>query len=301
MTTLQFEQGVAAERRRIQSIVSAPEALGKEILALGLALETGLPPHAIREMLCATSNGNSEQCGYSARFAHRLAAYSTPGLPVISQREAISSAFSTGAAESASTAVGVEILSGAVDMAPGSLDEASRTIEATFSSGAPVKRNTWRDGEYTEVLSMDPKAIRLDRMNLGAAFLDSHDYYGGTRSMLGAVVPNTVRVEGGKLIGQVKFSKSEEGERAFQDAKDRILRNLSVGYLIHRYEVDDTTTPPTRTATDWEPHEISAVAIPADPNSQFRSLRAPQLSARVDAMSTRLSAYTPPFGSFPAR
>jgi HK97 family phage prohead protease len=197
----------------------------------------------------------------------------------------------------------LEILSRAVDMAPGSLVEASRTIEATFSSGAPVKRDTWLDGEYTEVLSMDPKAIRLDRMNRGAAFLDSHDYCGGTRAMLGTVVPNTVRVEGGKLVGQVKFSKSEEGERAFQDAKDGILRNLSVGYLVHKYEIDDTTTPPTRTVTDWEPHEISAVAIPADPKSQFRSLRAPQreLSARFEPYEHRLSAYSIPFGSFPTR
>jgi hypothetical protein len=72
--------------------------------------------------------------------------------------------------------------------------------------------------------------------------------------MIGAIVPGSAKVRAGKLTARAKFSRSENGERAFQDARDGILRSVSVGFRI----------------IDWEPHEVSAVAIPADRNAGFR-------------------------------
>jgi HK97 family phage prohead protease len=192
----------------------------------------------------------------------------------------------------------IGILTRATDMVPSTVDEDERTVDAAISTGAPVKRSDWRDGDYIEKLSMDPKAIRLERLNRGAAFIDSHNYWGGTGAMLGAVVPGSARVEKGELRARIKFSRSDEGERAFQDMKDGVLRHVSVGYLTHKFEVDDTTSPPTRNATDWEPHEVSAVAIPADPRAGFRALRparamsgAPSensTASKVDVARTRM-------------
>ena len=46
---------------------------------------------------------------------------------------------------------------------------------------------------------------------------------------------------------------------------DGIIRNVSVGYRVHRYEVirSDGAVPLYR-AVDWEPYEISVVSVPAD-------------------------------------
>jgi prohead serine protease len=157
-----------------------------------------------------------------------------------------------------------------------SLDDGQRTIDLTAATDTPIRRHEYDffgDAEkvYDEALDMSPGAVRLERLNKGAPLLDSHNYYDGTRAMIGAVVPGSARVSAGKLIARAKFSRSEAGERAFQDAKDGILRSVSIGYLIHKLEIDDTVDPPMHRITDWEPHEISAVAIPADRNAGFRS------------------------------
>jgi hypothetical protein len=162
-----------------------------------------------------------------------------------------------------------------IAMSHASLNDGQRTIDLTAATDTPIRRREYDffgDGEmvYDEILDMSPGAVRLERMNNGAALLDSHNYYGGTQAMIGAIVPGSAKVRAGKLTASAKFSRSENGERAFQDAKDGILRSVSVGYLIHKLEIDDTVDPPVHRIIDWEPHEVSAVAIPADKNAGFR-------------------------------
>lgn len=183
---------------------------------------------------------------------------------------------------------GLHLRLAAVKMAPKTLDETDRSVDVDASSGAPVRRYDWqRQRDYDEVLTIDPKAIRLDRMNAGAPFLDSHNYWGGLQSMIGAVVPGSARVEDGRLRCRVKFSTSPEGERAWQDARAGILRHVSVGYVTHAEEMDESTDPPTYRATDWEPHELSGVTIPADPQANLRSavpLRTPRQERTTTTM-----------------
>ena len=152
------------------------------------------------------------------------------------------------------------------------LDPDERTVDMTVSSGAPVRRYDWsKSREYDEVLNISPDAIRMDRLNAGAPMLDSHNYWGGLGAMIGAVVPGTARIEAGQLRARAKFSTTPEGDRAFQMANEGTLRSVSVGYMTHKHEEDETTSPPTYRATDWEPYEVSAVAMPADPKAGFRA------------------------------
>ncbi len=165
---------------------------------------------------------------------------------------------------------------GSVAMEHATLDPKERTIDMVVSSGAPVRRYDYDKGrEYDEVLQIDPTAIRMDRLNAGAPMLDSHNYWAGTQAMIGAVVPGSARIEAGQLRAQAKFSTTPEGERAFQMAQDGTLRHVSVGYVTHAEDQDETTTPPTYRATDWEPYEVSGVAMPADPKAGFRSATLP--------------------------
>lgn len=160
-------------------------------------------------------------------------------------------------------------------MQPDTFDDSDNSVDCVFSTGAPVPRYDWQQGrDYVETLTIDPKAVRLDRMNGGSApVLDSHNYWGGLSSQLGAVVPGSVRVEGGQLRGKVKFSRvpNSPGAAAAQDVKDGVVRSLSVGYVTHKQEIDETVSPPVYRATDWEPYEVSAVSMPADPGAGFRS------------------------------
>ncbi|MGL4576369.1 MAG: phage major capsid protein [Burkholderiaceae bacterium] len=68
----------------------------------------------------------------------------------------------------------------------------------------------------------------------------------------------------GKSI--VRFGKSARSEEIFQDVQDEIRSLVSVGYRIHDMVLfKQSDEGDTYLVTDWEPYEVSIVAIPADP------------------------------------
>jgi hypothetical protein len=156
--------------------------------------------------------------------------------------------------------------------AVGSVDAEARTVELIFSSGAAVQRMLWNGVGYIEKLSLKPGAVRLDRLNAGGPLLDTHSSY-SIADQIGVVVPGSAKVDGKEARATVRFSKRDAVEPIFQDVRDGIVRNVSVGYLIHKFQEDEGTGNklPVRTAIDWEPYEISMVPMPADAGAQIRS------------------------------
>jgi hypothetical protein len=150
----------------------------------------------------------------------------------------------------------------------------ARTADLVFSTGAPVLRYDWMTGsKYLETLSMKPGQIRLGRLNAGAPFLNAHSTY-DVGDVLGVVVDGSARIEKGEARATVRFSRRADVEPVWQDVRDGILRNVSVGYRVHKYEQAEGGEDgkiPTRLAIDWEPYEISAVPIGADAGAQVRA------------------------------
>jgi HK97 family phage major capsid protein/HK97 family phage prohead protease len=133
------------------------------------------------------------------------------------------------------------------------IDEDARTVELSFSSETPVER--WFG---SEVLAHDGK-VRLDRMNTGAPLLINHD----TDDQVGVI--EKAYIDGDKGRAVVRFSKSARGEEIFQDVRDGIRRLVSVGYRIHETKTEKKSGGvEVIRVTDWEPLEISLVAVPAD-------------------------------------
>lgn len=167
-----------------------------------------------------------------------------------------------------------------------SVDEATRSFEVLWTTGAQVRRYSWaRDEEFDEELVVSPNAMRLERLNGGAPFLNSHSSW-DLRSILGVVEEGTIRVEGGNGYARIRLSERAEVEDIWRDIKAGIIRNVSVGYRIHKMErvaKADRTDGGTRAlyrAVDWEPMEISAVPIGADPGAGIRSENTPVDSRR---------------------
>lgn len=153
----------------------------------------------------------------------------------------------------------------------GSFDEASNTIDVIWTTGATVRRFSWMDGEFDEELVVSPNAVRLDRLNSGAPFLDTHNRW-SLADVIGSVVRGTARLEGGKGYAAVKLSSAPDALDRVARIKEGTVSNISVSYRIHaveRKEVDGKV--PLHRVVDWEPWEISAVPIPADPGAQVRS------------------------------
>lgn len=153
-----------------------------------------------------------------------------------------------------------------------SIDAEARTAEVVFSTGAPVERASWFSGErWIETLGLEAKNVRLKRLNNGAPFLNTHSAW-NLSDVIGVVEPGSVELTAKRAKATVRFSKREDVEPIWRDVQDGILRNVSVGYRVHKYEVTkEEGKPEIRHAVDWEPYEISAVPIGADDGAKVRS------------------------------
>lgn len=137
------------------------------------------------------------------------------------------------------------------------ISEEERTFEFSCSSEAPYNRYG-----YVEILSHEPGAIKLDRLNDGAALLFNHNW----DELIGVITKTMIDAEQKKLRVTVKLSQNEDGREALQDIKDGILTKVSIGYVPLSYEEEGKNEDglPIYRVTEWEPYEVSLVTVPAD-------------------------------------
>jgi Mu-like prophage major head subunit gpT len=150
---------------------------------------------------------------------------------------------------------------------PNTYDAATNTIEVVWATQTPVQR---RDsaGVFNEVLSLDPAHVDLSRLQ-GASVLNSHSQ-ANMSDIVGVVVSASVR--DGMGFATVKLSSRPDMAPYIQDIIDGIIRFLSVGYSVTKFaESKNAKGERTKTATHWQPFEISFVPVPADPNSTVRT------------------------------
>lgn len=155
-----------------------------------------------------------------------------------------------------------------------SVDQEARTVEVVWSTGAAVRRWDWdRWRYYDESLSMDAAHCDLSRLNNGAPVLNTHQQW-DLGSQLGVVERAWLVAGEGRAI--LRFSRREDVEPYWQDIVDKIIRNISVGYIVRAYEITEREgqTPEYR-AVDWQPTEISFVPVPADAGAGTRSASRP--------------------------
>lgn len=170
------------------------------------------------------------------------------------------------------------------------------TIDVVWTTGATVQRRRyegWDDVvEYDEELVVTPGAVRMDRLNAGAPFLDSHRSW-GLESVVGAVLPGTARIESGQGFARVRLTSAPDAVPIVQRIMDGTVSAVSVGYRVHRYDI--TKAQGQRElwrAVDWEPMEISAVAMPADPGAHIRGID-PRPETLTPCLLTRADAPAP--------
>lgn len=135
------------------------------------------------------------------------------------------------------------------------VDREARTVELAFSSETPVER--WYG---QEILSHDPKHVRMGRLQDGAALLWNHDW----DDQRGVVESATIDSDR-KGRALVRLSKNDDGEELLVDLEDGIKRHVSVGYMVHGLKlIEERDGEDVYLIDDWEPYEISIVSVPAD-------------------------------------
>jgi hypothetical protein len=157
-----------------------------------------------------------------------------------------------------------------------SVDREKRTFDVVWTTGARVLRpsymNPVRYEPFYEELSTDPSHVRLDRLNNGAPFLNSHQR-SDLSTVLGVVESGSARMDGTQGLAKVRMSNRPEVQPYVQDIADEVIQNISTGYRTYRYEQlpDAEDGVMVLRATDWEPTELSAVPVGADDGAGFRS------------------------------
>lgn len=135
------------------------------------------------------------------------------------------------------------------------IDETARTATLAFASEAPYER--WWG---VEILDCTPSSMDTSRLRSGANLLCDHD----TRDVVGVI--ESVEI-GPDRVGRavVRFGKSVRAEEVWQDVRDGIRRNVSVGYMINEALLESTKDGvETYRVTSWTPYEVSLVSVPAD-------------------------------------
>lgn len=161
------------------------------------------------------------------------------------------------------------------DATVGVIDKEARTVELSFSSETE-KVERWFG---IEVLGHDQHEVNLTRMNNSAPALWMHVW----EDQRGVVVPGTARIDGDR-IGRctVRYSRSPEGEKLFQDIVDKIVTKVSVGYTVEGMRlVEERDGIDVYRVNAWTPYEVSNVSVAADDDIGVgRSLEKPQEEPR---------------------
>ena len=157
-----------------------------------------------------------------------------------------------------------------LDLSPGTLDAENWTVEMSLGTGVAVGRTARNGAEYLEVLSMEPEAVRTERLDRTGLLMMDHGW--SVRDAIGRVVPGSVRVKNGQLLAKVRLF---EQNKVAQGVARGDYPGVSMGYFVYDYISSlDENGQEIRTVTDWEPYEVSIVYAPADVTAGFRSLHA---------------------------
>jgi Caudovirus prohead protease. len=134
-------------------------------------------------------------------------------------------------------------------------DDKSRRVRMSLSSEEPVERSFGM-----EVLEHTDEAIDLSRLASGhAPLLLDHDM----TKQIGVIETVSLDKAERKLRAVVRFGKSALAREVYDDVKDNIRSNVSIGYLVRNMEAKNDRSG-TVSVNSWQPYEASIVSVPAD-------------------------------------
>ena len=142
------------------------------------------------------------------------------------------------------------------DIVRGDDGDDSRSMWVAVSSEAPYER--WFG---TEILEHRAENIDLEFFRAGTApVLLQHDH----DVQIGVV--KEVRLDDDRVLrALIRFGKGEKASEVYDDIRDGIRSNVSVGYRITAIERTEREGQPDEVrVTDWSPYEVSIVSVPAD-------------------------------------
>ena len=136
------------------------------------------------------------------------------------------------------------------------IDSENRRVRIALTSETPVSRSFG-----LEILDHSAESIDASFMSQGRSpLLKDHN----TSEQIGVVENYFIDKTAKRTIAEVRFGKSDLANEIFNDVKDGIRQNVSVGYNITSMERDNSFEEVAYRVNGWVPLEASIVSIPAD-------------------------------------
>jgi HK97 family phage major capsid protein/HK97 family phage prohead protease len=152
-------------------------------------------------------------------------------------------------------------------------------LQFALSSEAPVERFFG-----TEILSHEPGAVRMDRIDKRAMPLLFNHNWGDPVGMV-----DRGELRDGRLVVEARLFDTVRAKEVAQMLVGG-LRNVSVGYRI--YDADEDRKSGEVRVTDWEPYEASIVTIPADPSVGLGRASGQEFEANFRSINPATTAAT---------
>lgn len=183
----------------------------------------------------------------------------------------------------------------AATIAPSSFNAEARSVEVVWTTGARGRRfDFWSGQAYEEELVVSSDAVDLSRLNNGQApVLNTHDA-GSLEDVIGVV--ERAWIDGTEGRATVRLSDREDIAGLVRDIETGIIKNISVGYNVRKYEVifaanrTDGGTLPLYRAVDWMPAELSFVPIPFDAATGTRAAASAERGAECEFITPQAAA-----------
>lgn len=160
----------------------------------------------------------------------------------------------------------------------GEVDADARTVLLTWTTGATTRRMRMIGFDaiepFDETLVVSEAAIDLSRLKAGGPVVDSHQV---TSISFQLAVVDDAWIVGERGDARIRFPSAgidPASDRAFGMVREKIIRNVSVGYRIDQVRLVEPSRPGDvlqMIVERWTPLELSLVTVPVDPGAQTRA------------------------------
>lgn len=160
---------------------------------------------------------------------------------------------------------------------------------ASVRDGIPMRVVMCSEGLQKDKIDLRMSGASLARFRGNPVLGYGHSYWGRGNQPIGRVIPETIAVDGTRLVGELEFDQGDDFARETErKMRAGYLNAVSIGFDVEQWESAEHNYWKGGVATKWELSELSVVPVPMDAAALVtsgRSLTDPDLLGALNGLS----------------
>lgn len=134
--------------------------------------------------------------------------------------------------------------------------------------GSPLCVVMASEGRQADGIDLRMSGAQLDRYRANPVLGYGHSYWGRGNLPIGRVAPESLKVDGARLLGDLEFDAGDEFAREIErKMRAGFLSAVSIGFEVTKWESAEDNYWRGGVAEQWEMHELSVVPVGMDANA----------------------------------